>query len=1390
MPTFTNTFENGMRVDNSPALQNNSTYRYANGGRLAWNRMEDSTLDENIKAGESKVFVVARGNRYEFSITEGYKIVGSIDLLTGTVIFSTNGVNSEIGWLQYNNNINETGHVKYSTRYNDLYDPNFKNNITQRRTGFYDGGDKLNFRESNYINGYTVKENEFTERIYWADGLNQKRCVNIRDFFDEKGNPYHPENLSPGSFPLYPKYLSAHAMDARMDLVYGRIKFRKRIKGQLKSGLYQLCNRYVSKNGHESLWSPLDTTVFVTDQKMDGDLDGVANVYQRNHHNRTMGASNIMTEEGLEYEISGIDIRWDYIQVAYVYFATSTIFHECNKLDLIEIGTQRSITIQLTKHTGTAVTKDQLNQLNQTVLSVGTTEEQENRSWDGDLKLMGEVVIDTKNVKIEPVVRYFRPDVTIEPTFQPIENKVSGRKDNDPLTNTFPENNTIQIPNFDGDVEQYQVVNDYVNYKGQQFTKLLSGYPRGETQPFGIVFLDRKGNPLFVQHLQDFTFPNMYDSEEWTLSRKNMDGKFDLRILGAKVSGITIPRKVLYDDFGKLNVSGFMIVRTKRIPRKIAQGVLVNTVETGNGKTATDNDYLVQPQQYFDNSYAENPGGGKLDTPGSGDATIPPNSHAYFGVLASSYKDRTFNNSLDIARSSPGIFNFHSPDILIERPEITQQMLAGYMQHVGFIHKAYSERVDFGSAQYYTKAYRTTPLDWARYRTWITKGRPRLGDKSRIKFAFLHTKGPLDKYENFDPDQTGEDNPAKDYIPRAHAWLYQYSQNTTLIGALPPGPRQNDTSWHSGQQPYSAIVKLLDFKAADIIEEPWSRSSYRLVDWMVTPNEYYGEATQESESSSLETRRYIKTNHFQPITEQILDKAVKVYAGNGEVESYTFNGIEVWDGKHYVNLFDFSRLYPQYTDCVKFSNAYPDYSVSMIVPNESKYNLALMSGRRFAANAVHPQRDACTGEREQFSNGINFQQPEDWNYNEVLLQEGDTKQYLPKPSRVKIIQNREAGFGWSPKKLYGELNDSYRVQLPDDFSDALGQYGKIQRFVKAFDALYVIQEAGFGRMKTNLQTVIPTSDGGELNVKSGDVYGGIDPISLEYGTQHKNSIWAHDNQIGFVDANKGKLIVFAQNGFQRASEADQMDDPFMLLTIYFDKQIIHDQDNNKFIDIIAGYDKENKEAYTTFIHQLPPQPVAPNNRVNEVKSRTLVYNRENGFFHGFQPFSPHIYVNVGRYLMAPNNEPFKGHKVYLFNHGKYGQWFDKYYNTELEFIVNPQPNVEKVFDTGVLNVQEKGYDRISKIIHEIQGNIHNIVLAENNGATITRPDDRAYYEEHSLYYPMHEDDWMGAKERLRGKYLKVKIVIDNSQQAVDSQDKSPVLINFDTIFRSSYPIQY
>lgn len=1370
--TFTNTFVGGMISTIDPHEQPNSTYRYAIGGRLSYNRTDDPNqpLDENVKNGKTRAFSNAKGNSFSFTLCPGYQPIGSIETTKGAVVFSTNGSNSEIGFLTVNDNIYKEGYAKYITLYNDRSDPN---------------ADLLRFNIDNYIHGFSVYENEFIERVYWVDGYNQKRVLNLPLFYREDGTTWHTQG-SCSSTSNYPKYLSAHAMDERMDLTFPKVKFWKRIPGRLKSGQYQVAVQYVSKTGHTSVWSTLTRPVWITTAKIDGSITigetTYANAYKMNHHNRYMSVSNVMTEEGQAYTIEGIDTRWDQIRVCYSYSISPVAFQEANVFRTYDI-TSGTLVLELNSHTGVGLTLDELNQRFETVLTVGATAQQESRSWDADLETLPDLTVDLRNVKVDATFRYYRPDHTFDQEFAPVFNPVSGRNDNDPITNTAPTTKTIKTVNFTGDEETYNIVDDYESYKGQLFSQLFKGYFRGETYAWALVLIDRKGNPLFAQHITDQTFHNQFDTKDaagnpidYTLSRLNNDGQYDLRVMGAKFSNLRIPHSVMYDKFGKLNVSGFSIVRTKRIERIANQGVLINCYTTTNGKTDSDTDRWVQPHLFVSNQYMDIYWNGQV-----------PNSHLYSGAVGSNYERKGNADATEGGLNASHYFNYYSPDILIEG-KLPNNYLSGEMQMIGFGHAARIEKAPITGRRNhpYTKNYRSLPLNWPIYNNLLKYGRPKLGDKSRIKFATLHTLGKFGIYKGdtipFDPETSDI------YDFRANVWatLDWSGYFTDSSGEVNNYEDVNpDSPFSASLMPNAVIMKLSDFEAVDVIESLQLKSTYRTSNMVVTPENYY----TADNTSSLDSRRYFSTGHYQPITQAVLNKVKKNLDDQGQILDYQFDDIEVFGGDCYNNLFDFTRLVSEFSDCTKFHGKYPSYSVSNIFPNESKYNIALLAGRRFAANAVYPQDVACENQDLQLSNGISADQPADWNYNEVLLLEENAQFFFPKPTDLKIVTKQPNVIRFSPRKTPGELEDSYRQKLPLDFGNSQGEFGRIQRLLPSFSYLYVLQERGLFSLLTQLDRAIAT-DTGSIQISSGSVFSGVRPVSKIYGTQHRNSAWVYNDNLGYVDARMGKIIVFSQAGVDPASDNDSISDPIAEKTIFFDKEISHQP--GRFIDILSGLDIENNEVLTTFFFKGLENAATPNpyNREDELRTFSMIYSKETGNFHGESYNIAPFYFNIRRFLLTSNPVSDRGNEIFLSNHGLYGEYFRSFKPTILEFIVNPEPRARKTFDVIYFNVNHEGWERISKLKLRAGNNVHNITLAEITGGAVTHNDDRFEFDGSLLHGPSHELDPLMDKERLKHTYLVVTLTIDNAMQLTDGKNIQASLTNVDFKFRISSPNQF
>lgn len=1361
---FINRFTGGMVQDVDIHYQDPSTYRYSLNGRVLYNSKEGSTLSNLIQDGSSMAWVNEKGNTFAFAICEGFEAVGKVRTRDGILILSTNGTESHIGIAKQGG---DSGNYFYDILFSDRSDPN---------------GEKLNFRKPSEVKREVdivyVYENENSETIYFADGYNEERALRLNSLYqgfscdsscgDSSTTPFHNDNGSCGE-PLnaYPPFLSVHGMASRMDLVFPKIKFQRRIDGTLKRGVYQYAVRYTHPAGHKSVWSYITRHIVVTGTSYPTHPEylGPTSTFPSgySHHNREMSVTgnDSITEDGIRLEINNIDTRWTGIEVAYVYSKTDAVSHEANVFFTINgnCGRDRlpsSLIVDHVNHTGVPVGFDEFNQRYETILSVDTLIDRENLLFRGGVELLPEIKIDTSSATVAVKSRYFNPDETIEPVFQPRANPKTRKEDGDPLTNTRITTKTVSISTFGAFTEQYGIYQDYESYKGQQFEHLFTQYMGGETYGFAAVAWDRKGNPLFATHIDDFTFPEQYetvDGEDFTLSRRN-GANYDLRIKGLTISNLKIPKACLYDKFGRLNISGFSIVRTDRVGEVMHQGIVVpvveNTINDGGDKKTQQ---MIKPHPFLSN---------KFDKPYMGD--LYGTNHEFIDTI----NGRKFymvreeaSTRYDAVDSMAGYCMYFSPDVMVE--ETFEFLDIDRIKHVGTCHRAYTKDLialwgSRGNARtingtgtneindhYYAKCY-NTDLSRANGDPELSGkyGRSRVGEESRLKFAELIPAHDT-VLEKFDKDDT----------------ILKFKNGD--IWTLVPNPNGSFTgsyAWKRGNASgvrNSLLLGMMDFEHIDIWDNQ-SSASYRIVNYLRPKNTYI----TPDETSGFDARQYQSTGHYQPITPQILSLA------DQDADNYIFNNVEVWGGDTFVNLFDFTRVVPEgIRDCdntnrmartdgasgIKYDNdklTYKEHASSMIIPLESKYNLALRFGRHFAKNATYPQNTYCENVDMHFNNGIMTLQPESFSINRVLLHQENIQFFSVKPPGQKIINRKDNSIYYSDNKTYSEEEDSYRKQRVLNYIDIHGANGKITGMVKSFNYIYLIQERAYGILRTSERAIVPTTTG-EVLLGTGSELSGIDYISTDYGSQHPQSIFQTQNSIYFWDVNNAMIVRHSQAG------RDEMSDTKGLHDFTKFKSLELKQGGN----VIGYYDKENDDIGFSLVSN------------EEVLS--LKYNTELTKFHGYYSYAPDLCLYDDLNLISANR--VKKNEFYFHNKGKYGQFYGVYYPSVLRFIVNPNFNYNKYFDNMFVNVNKGGQIRIGKVKITTEDQVQELTYQENGVVT----DKRFDFRQSQLRFPLREKA-IGVP-RNTGDVMTIEITVDNENQEVDNQNKQVVILAAETTYR-------
>lgn len=1345
---FINRFVKGMHKGVDPAQLPGETYEGSLNGRIIYN--EDGTWAWENTKGTKIVFKLNAD--YGNPVLSPYEILGS-DYLNGTlIVHSTNtdpitGIgNSEIGIVRQD----QFDEYVYQTVFNDIYDPY---------------GDKLGYSKQFNIVCDSVQENNVIERTYWNDDLNEPRAFNFvigavsPDF---TSGPYLPiGGPVPGN--IYPLWYSVHGINSIPDLTWGLIKFTKTISGTCKSGVRQYAYRYIHQTGYVSAWSYLTDFLFLSSKN-------VANLDWTKYD---MGASGLVTSKGNELEIKYLDTRFQKIQVVAVYWETDTGPTEATIIFEGAIDPSGTVVVLHTSDSGVKVAVDELTQKFFSIKNAKTQAiQRDNFYLLGNIELYGDLVVDTENIVVEPYIRKMISDTSAEVDTVPLTHQ--SLTANDSVTKRI-------FSGAGGNIDETnEIVNDYINYKGTQWDFLFKGHFRGDITPWAIVIWDRKGQPLYAQHISDYQTPEQYDnnfidarlsgttsgtvgsvgdyvltdytpSSTTPVTNNQVQGdNIVLNIMGMKFSNINLTN-ILFDSNGKLQVSGFSIVKMPRLGKIIAQGILCNTIRVNTQNCGTNYTEQTRPLPSSYNFLTLNNVNQGLE-------------------VGSMWVADALNCCTRPIRARGFWHTFEAPDYFFEPDMFSTASVSDRMMLVGGCYPAFrtplsedvSKELAGGHGHFYGKNYLTPIAGWDSITDGSNlNGGPNFGVGEG---GLPQTSFPIEKLF---ANALDINNILGGLFWRRYSSVCDYLTLAAFTYAATCG---------SKSVPFSAVshseTLLLDIGGLSTcsLENGNHHCCHYIANYLRSI------ATLQITSNLLENRVYNGIGHFVPIN------ATTIAAAHDGSGNYIFNDVEVWGGDCYNDYFGLARLVPGYFgadnntgdgydhpgDCGYDPNYYggvkPDYSIGIIFPYEGKYNHTMRSGNSYPKVATQPFSTYCGGGGD-FQEGIYYisndqQRAEDFTGNKVLQNQDLISLYNAKKTLLNPdVTDFPLMEIYAGAKYYGEQYDSYRRFLISHFQFANGRYGEITAIRELGGILYVWQRQSLGHIRFNERELVNT-ESGTISTGTGQGFGGHDYINTEYGCQHQFSLVSTGKSYYWFDAEKGKQMRFGQDGITPLSDINDWREVRNILRDYW---FVKDEggvfnprvsfyDNPAYLGGIHGvYDFANHCVVHTFT-QRRKHTNAGGIEIEGV-AQTIEYSEVNSSYATNHSFTPRWYMSNKQNYLSMDSEVLNN-DVHAHDEGDRNNIYGRVYPSRLKFIVNDKNIYPKVFDTGHLEVTGD-----VSIISSAKAET-NLVALQTIVLNDPLVDDRPTYREGLLVYPIMEK---GQRVRLRGQYMKLEIEIaDNT----------------------------
>lgn len=1244
----------GAHSDNDPSLQPQNTYRYGLNGNLI-------TRDGNHFSFES-----VKGTVLSFTLPThidksapvfmpiGMPSMGNYMVVYSTATTSAKGGDGEIGKVVFD----EFGVGTYTALYYHK---------------------DLNFSQAYMIGNecYGLPENDSFHRVYWSDDFNQPRTMNVvasifttyissgdlvdgetymvltdsEGYITYDGTNYGPLQAAGNVFVanainVYTSngaqvnvivYLNPDTFNYTPARAIGSIDFKSwAYNGQLHAGAKMYAYRLYTSNGYQGSWTYTTNPIHV--EASNGSIQGGYQNYTGSNGGTNTGKSVTLTISDIPIDI------FDKIQVAVIKIDSTyevatdiEIFWDTDitgeSMDITHYGQEDLETLLL----------DDLILRDAVILRCKTMATTKQRQEQANLTTVEQVIDDGSGV-VEPFIYSFPADD------EPFTNNNYGFDVNSaPAGGIVPADNLmrpdgiylvkgtvgvdiVEYPvasghlygpgqalgeafvgvfgsytfainagaptvkgciriqlytdNTSNPVYKYIEMNDeYFGYKSMAYNMYLRGYWRStmedsahrEKYRFAKLFFDKFGNPMFAQWFADVDMPTQSEDTgggagEWKLLTNQQTGNTtaDTRMASLHAMGM----KVSGVDITKIadKIGGIAIVRVPRDKRILGQGILHQCIQQDGS---------------------------------AGPSVIVP--------TAITGPDSDWNVILGGGGTTPYYWSVSGPEFDFGLAPFPIPLVAG---------DELNPVADYEPLRS-TNGGRTSPYDT------LSPGAPN-GETVYSKYYVHNTFTPVDSpYNKISQVHTLV---AGGTYPNIDVGV-DFNNGDIAINAGTPAHGAIGDLIHKGATGDLRTIMLAAYDYINLANagkgtgvNPADTNTKRkpLVNYFRPKGELYGGDSDAAKANN----RYMFCGHYLAITPELLADIID-RDGN-----YILNGMDVWGGDCFVNLYDrVSALWnDEYSGLTINGNTFDGtFTWGLIFPCESEINVGLRQGLHMGKNPLYTEISWIGGGAADYSS-------ERFNYNEAYSSENKLIKYDALPLNFKGINRFPYMARYSEKKVLGEAIDNMRRFLTKNFINVDALHGEITKIVVGNDFLFYLQERGVGYLPIEERELISAPIAGATQLGVGGVIERFDTKDYFYGCQHKHSVLQTENGWSWFDMRRKAHMAMTIG--QQAIDVSVMKGKQAFFANIFDPYQ-HEGLTDMFVDtpllgygIIGYYDAQHKTAFLTFKYGLAVGE--GDEAVITKKDFTIGFNNQLDKYVDFFSFVPAIAVSHNGFLFATN----------------------------------------------------------------------------------------------------------------------------------------------------------
>jgi hypothetical protein len=461
------------------------------------------------------------------------------------------------------------------------------------------------------------------------------------------------------------------------------------------------------------------------------------------------------------------------------------------------------------------------------------------------------------------------------------------------------------------------------------------------------------------------------------------------------------------------------------------------------------------------------------------------------------------------------------------------------------------------------------------------------------------------------------------------------------------------------------------------------------------------------------------------------DKKRNTYIQVGEYKTVSLDTNFITSpGDTYVNNYKFMRLGKTSADTISNTTVQATEIVSF--PVETSVDLKNRSDLSLFAwdNTFQPEFDTYHEYNRVYSQSAN-----------LILNTGEG-------SLFEEINQFDTRLYSSKLKIPGELIDSWTDLLINESMDLDGKYGPINALVSYKDELFTFQDEAIAMLSISPRVQVQGSDGIGMELGTGSVFYDYKYITTNSGSINKWGVLPTKKGIYYYDALNKSVGMVPTYTDTFLSDAKGMHTLFNknhnFNTLSVDNPLLGK-------GAVLGYDNYNNDVYITLSQN--------NEEESEINfkdlSFTVVYNELMGEFIDKKKYIPNNYINKGNKCLLTNGD---NTAIYEQFAGEYNEYFDVKQSSFITLMVNPESDYACVFNNVLFNSElyiddidqpEKTLTHIHAYSEYQDSGRVPLVLGRNKNL-------QRKFREWKAFIPRE------GRERMRNTWIFLKLELDNT----------------------------